>query len=271
MENDLLMGVVERPPKTWVRVADRLQTLILGKKLQPGAKLPPERVLCEEFGVSRTVLREAIKHLSAQGLVEEVTGRGTFVSKPNLEAVKKTLQICLGWHAQAVLENLVELRRLIEVEIAGLASIHATKEEIRKLRQNVTDMQSIADGNVKTFVKLDLEFHSLLARATHNELFVLLFDAISSALVGTWEKIHQDFEERKRGVSYHKRILAAIEQSNPDEARRAVRQNIESFKRDAVAQEKLSVSSEALVIDPQSPAEPQPRKPMSRVRRTGTA
>jgi GntR family transcriptional regulator, transcriptional repressor for pyruvate dehydrogenase complex len=239
MDNDLLMGVVERPPKTWVRVADRLQTLILGRKLQPGAKLPPERVLCEEFGVSRTVLREAIKHLSAQGLVEEITGRGTFVSKPNLEAVKKSLQICLGWHAQAVLENLVELRRLIEVEIAGLASTHATKDEIRNLRLNVSQMQSLTDGNINRFVKLDLEFHSLLARATHNELFVMLFDAISSALVGTLEKIHQDDEERKRGVRYHKRILAAIEHRKPDEARRAVRENIESFKRDAAAQAKL--------------------------------
>jgi DNA-binding FadR family transcriptional regulator len=164
----------------------------------------------------------------------------------------------------------VELRRLIEVEIAGLASIHATKEEIKNLRQNVSDMESTADGNIKRFVKLDLEFHSLLARATHNELFVMLFDAISSALVGTWEKIHQDFEERKRGVQYHKKILAAIEQRNPGEARRAVRQNIESFKRDAAAQAKFPSPSDTLVGDSEAEPDTDTGKRLSPARSTGT-
>ena len=235
MDTNLTIEAVERPPKTWVRVVDRLQGLILEKKLEPGSKLPPERQLCQQLGVSRTVLREAIKHLSALGLVEEVTGRGTFVSQPNLDAVRKSLQICLGWHAQALLENLVELRRLIEVEIAGLAAMHATEEEIQKLGQNVHEMEVGVDGNLKRFMNLDLEFHSGLARATHNELFVMLFDAISGAMVGTWEKMHNDPEERKHGLQYHHRILSAIERRNPDEARRAVRENIESFKRDLVA------------------------------------
>ena len=85
-------------------------------------------------------------------------------------------------------------------------------------------------------MNLDLAFHSGLARATHNELFVMLFDAISGAMVGIWEKMHNDPEERKHGIQYHKKILKAIEERNPDEARRAVRENIESFKRDLVAQ-----------------------------------
>jgi GntR family transcriptional repressor for pyruvate dehydrogenase complex len=235
MGNDLMMGAIERPPKTWVRVAERLQGLILGKKLDAGSKLPPERILCQQLGVSRTVLREAIKHLSAQGLVEEVTGRGTFVSRPNLEAVRKSLQICLGWHAQAVLENLLELRRLIEVEIAGLASLQATKTEIKDLWQNVIEMEAVVDGDTKTFMTLDLEFHAGLARATHNDLFVMLFDAIATALLGTWEKTHLHHEVREHGVRYHKKILGAIERREPDEARRAVRENIESFKRDVEA------------------------------------
>jgi GntR family transcriptional repressor for pyruvate dehydrogenase complex len=236
MDTNLTIDAVERPPKTWVRVVERLQGLILGKKLEPGSKLPPERQLCEQLGVSRTVLREAMKHLSALGLVEEITGRGTFVSRPNLDAVRRSLQICLGWHAQAVLENLVELRRLIEVEIAGLAAVHATEEEIEEFKQNLRDMEGILDGNVTRFMNLDLEFHSGLARATHNELFVMLFDAIAGAMVGIWEKMHNDPEERKHGIQYHQKILSAIEKRNPDEARRAVRENIESFKRDLVAQ-----------------------------------
>src|SRR5579862_4941772 len=101
-----------------------------------------------------------MKHLSALGLVEEITGRGTFVSRPNLDAVKRSLQVCLGWHAQAVLENLVELRRLIEVEIAGLAAIHATEEEIKDLGRNVAEMEMEVrpDSNVQKFMNLDLEF-----------------------------------------------------------------------------------------------------------------
>jgi GntR family transcriptional regulator, transcriptional repressor for pyruvate dehydrogenase complex len=256
-----LMGLIERAPKTWVRVAERLQTLILNKKLLPGNKLPPERVLCQEFGVSRTVLREAVKHLSAQGLVDEITGRGTFVSTPNLEALKKTLQVCLGWHAQAVLENLVELRRLIEVEIAGLAAAHADKGELQNLQQNVRDMELAAETNTRAYVRLDLEFHSRLARATHNELFVILFEAISSALVGTWTKLHQDRAERLRGVEYHKKILAALERRKPEEARRAARENIDSFRRDALAQ----ATKEPSAVTSKSPSERRQRKSAQKV------
>jgi GntR family transcriptional regulator, transcriptional repressor for pyruvate dehydrogenase complex len=262
MSTDFIIDAVERPPKTWVRVVDRLQGLILGKKLAPGSKLPPERQLCQQLGVSRTVLREAIKHLSAVGLVEEITGRGTFVSRPNLDAVRRSLQVCLGWHAQAVLENLVELRRLIEVEIAGLAAMHATEEEIQSLGKNVAEMETEVgpNSNVQKFMNLDLEFHSGLARATHNELFVMLFDAISGAMVGIWEKMHNDPEERKHGIQYHKKILSAIEQRNPQDARTAVRDNIESFKRDLAAQaEQSEASPNAVTLSPHSDRRRSPR------------
>lgn len=235
MTDILITDVIERPQKTWMQVAERLQNLILTKKLLPGSKLPPERVLCQQLGVSRTVLREATKLLSARGLVEEVMGKGTFVSKPNLNAIKSSLEICLGWHAQAVLDNLVELRRLIEVEIAGLAAINATKNDLAGLWRNVRVMESTVDDNVKKFTELDLAFHADLARATHNELFVILFEAISSAMVDTWGKMYWDLKVRKHGVRFHKRILAAIDQRDAQGARRAVRENIEAFKHDVLS------------------------------------
>jgi GntR family transcriptional repressor for pyruvate dehydrogenase complex len=235
MADVLITGIVDRPPKTWVRVAERLQELILSEKLAPGSKLPPERVLCQQLGVSRTVLREAVKLLSARGLVYEVNGKGTFVSKPNLEAVKKSLEICLSWHAQSMLENLVELRRLIEVEIAGLAAAHATKAEIASLRQNVREMEFAVDSNMKEFVKLDLAFHLGLAKATHNELFVMLFEAIAGAMVGRWEKMYWDPKVRGHGIRFHKKILGEIERRDPAAARGAVRKNIEAFRHDVLA------------------------------------
>lgn len=235
MADVLITGIVERPPKTWVRVAERLQELILSKKVPPGSKLPPERALCQQLGVSRTVLREAVKLLSARGLVYEVNGKGTFVSKPNMDAVKKSLEICLSWHAQSMLENLVELRRLIEIEIAGLAAAHATKAEISSLRQNVRGMELAVGGSIKNFMKLDLAFHLGLAKATHNELFVMLFEAIASAMVGRWEKMYWDPKVRGHGVQFHKKILAEIERRDPAGARSAVRKNIEAFKHDVLA------------------------------------
>jgi len=234
MVETLITGLVERPPKTWVIVVERLQDLIISGKLAPGSKLPAERALCQQLGVSRTVLREATKLLAARGLVREVYGRGTFVSKPNLDAVRKSLEICLSWHAELVLENLVEMRRLIEVEIAGLAAVHATKAEVRILRENIRQMESLVDGNIKEFTELDLAFHMGLAKATHNQIFMMLFEAIASAMVGRWEKMYWDPAVRRHGVRFHKMILAEIERHNPIAARRAVRKNIKAFKRDVL-------------------------------------
>jgi GntR family transcriptional repressor for pyruvate dehydrogenase complex len=234
LANNVITTPVARPEKTYVRVAERLQVLILTKKLAAGSRLPPERLLCQQLGVSRTVLREALKLLSARGLVEEVTGRGTHVSQPNLNTVKKLLEICLSWHAQAFLENLVELRRLIEVEIAGLAAVHATETDLSRLRRNLQEMEAVVDGNIKRFTKLDLAFHLGLAKATHNELFLILFEAIANAMVERWEKMYWDPEVRRHGVQFHKKILAEIERKDPDAARRAVRRNIQAFKHDVL-------------------------------------
>lgn len=235
MSDTLITGLIERPPKTSAAVAERLQNLILTKELEPGSKLPPERSLCRQLGVSRTVLREAIKLLSARGLVDEIAGKGTYVSEPNFEAVKKSLQVCLKWYAEAVFENLVQLRQLIEVEIAGLAASEITEQEISELRDNIKEMESVLDGDIDRYIELDLDFHARIASATHNDLFVALFEAIAGAMVARWKKMYWDTEVRKSGLSLHKKILEAIERRIPQEARRVVRGNIETFQRDVAS------------------------------------
>jgi GntR family transcriptional repressor for pyruvate dehydrogenase complex len=181
------------------------------------------------------VVREAIKLLSARGLVEEIPGKGTFVSAPNFSAVRRSLEICLSWHAEAAFENLVQLRQLIEVEIAGLAALHVTKKEISNLWDNVKEMESVlSDEGIERFTVLDRNFHAGLARATHNELFVMLFEAIAGVMVARWKKMYWDPDVRKSGLSFHKRILAAVERRDPQEARRTVRSNIEAFRRDVI-------------------------------------
>lgn len=229
---DFASLAVARPPKASTLIAERLQALILSKKLRPGAKLPPERTLCEHLGVSRTVLREAIKLLSARGLIKEVNGKGSFVNEPNFDAVRNSLKLCLNWHAEAKLANLVELRQLVEVEAVGLAATRATKGEIDRLRQTNQAMASLLDGSVEQFVKLDLEFHKGLAAASHNELFVMLLEAIAGALVGSWKKICRAPEVRRHGIKFHEKILRAVEQRNPTKARHAMKESVQAYVRD---------------------------------------
>jgi GntR family transcriptional repressor for pyruvate dehydrogenase complex len=223
---------IERPQKTSTLVAERLQALILSKELRPGTKLPTERALCQRLGVSRTVLREAIKLLSARGLIEEVVGRGTFVSKPNFESVRNALKLCLDWHADVGRKNLIELRALVEVEAAGLAAVRATKEQIAELRKNLTEMESLADASVERFVEVDFEFHKGLARAAHNELLVMLLEVIAGALVASWEAIESSPEVRTHAIVFHEKILTAVEQRNARQARRAMAENLQAYTHD---------------------------------------
>jgi DNA-binding FadR family transcriptional regulator len=223
---------IERPAKTYTIVAERVQELILSRTLRPGAKLPPERSLGEQFGVSRTVLREAIKLLSARGLVEEVPGKGTIVCKPSFDAIRKSIHLCLNWHSEADFQSLIDLRRLVEVEAAGLAAERATSKEMEGLKKNLAAMAHLTSGPVSKFVELDLEFHRQLTKATHNELFVIFLDAFTDTLVKTWKNICESPEERKKGLHFHERILTAIEQRNPREARRAMRENLRNYAHD---------------------------------------
>ena len=197
-----------------------------------GAKLPSEHELISEFGVSRTVIREAIAKLKAAGLVTVHQGVGVFIQalapiKPfwiesDLALVHETLAV-------------LELRIAIEVEAADLAAARPTDAQLAAMREAMATM-SAAITKGEDSIKADLEFHRLIAEATGNEHFLKLFNYLGELLIPrtklrTFELTGQSRQAYLDQVNReHERIYAAIEGEDGEAARAAMRLHLSGAK-----------------------------------------
>ena len=179
--------------RLYQQIVDQIEALILEGKLHPGDQLPSERELAEQFSVSRTAVHEAVKALSEKVLVAIEGGRGTFIT----QGVSKALRRSLGWIVQSgegnPLANLVQVRTILEPEIAAIAAEVASEQDLESLERAVNVMD-FALTNADVYVEADLEFHLALARATQNRLIPTLIDPIvdllgNSGKVFSWCKV----------------------------------------------------------------------------------
>ena len=192
-----------------------------GQHLGTGLLPPPERDLAEAFGVSRTVVREAVKVLEARGVLETQTGSGLYVREPDSATVSRSLRLYLQLMDQDDIDvRLVEIRRVLEVETAALAAVRATPDERQELRRLCQEMRKHADLP-RVLAQMDFQFHLLLAEATRNELFGVLLTPLMEQLrehfTYAWEHyagrpVEQVFEQ-------HEAIAAAVEACDADAAR----------------------------------------------------
>ena len=136
--------------------------------MKPGDRLPTEKALEAEFGVSRTVIREAVAVLKAEGLVEPRRGAGIFVLDPTLSRPRSIPAFLPGQMYQAL--DLLELRMAVEVEGAGLAAIRRTLSQDARIRENMAAFGRALESGGKT-VELDIAFHDAIAQGTNNGLF----------------------------------------------------------------------------------------------------
>ena len=154
---------------------------ILSKRLDVGDRLPSERELGEQFGVSRTVVREAVRALVAKGVIEVRSGSGLRVAAVDAAAVSESIGLFLRG-GSLDFEKVQEVRKLLEVHLAGLAAERAGPEDIAALRA-VHHRMERESGDVEAAALDDLEFHRVIARATHNELYLMLMDSIGTSLI----------------------------------------------------------------------------------------
>jgi len=190
------------------QIVEQLQDLIFEKRLRSGERLPSERELAQQFGVSRTVIREATKILAQRGMLTIEPGRGTFVSLPAEQDV--ALSITLFARARDIsFADLVAVRRALEPDIAELAAERATEEHLRRLQASIDIMDRSLD-DPEAYVVADQKFHGVLAEASDNDLFV----AISGVIVNLEEDARQLMfaipEAPERGQHYHRKILACV-------------------------------------------------------------
>ena len=219
---------IRREPRLSDRVAALLLDTIVARGLQPGDRLPSERELGEQFGVSRTVIREAVRALAAKGVIEVRTGSGLRVAAVDASAVSESIGLYLRG-GTVDYPKVHEVRRLLEVEIAGLASKRATDADIARMRKLCEQMEAALD-DVERASRLDLAFHRAIAGSTSNELYLLLLDSIGEALL----EIRR--ENLKSGaapqtVQAHREIVDRIAARDAAGARRAMAQHLDHVAR----------------------------------------
>lgn len=207
-------------------IVDQIQELIVAGDLRPGDRLPAERQLAEQFGVSRTAVREAIKSLAEKGLVDIMVGRGTFVTSPSHAHVVESLTLLLRVEESSV-EDLQAARTLVEVPVAGLAAEHRTSENLAVLRDRLAEMESSLN-DVERFVEADTAFHVELARATGNAALVLLTQALT-ALIQKERTFMLHFleDELRAAVDSHRQLLTAVEAGDAEATRRAMQDHLD--------------------------------------------
>jgi GntR family transcriptional repressor for pyruvate dehydrogenase complex len=207
------------------RVAHQIEQKIMEGELRPGDQLPPERIMAEQFGVSRTVIREAVKVLEISGLVTVQRGRGMMVTKPSVTSVTDSMQRYVKIQRSS-LWALLELRSILEVEIAGLAAERCTEEDIEELQEIMRTMSNKVDSPT-TYVELDLEFHLALARASHNPLFQMVLEPFMSLMREARQVGASVPHAAERTHIYHQQLLKAVKDKNADEARRLMQEHLE--------------------------------------------
>ena len=228
-KNDLFKAL-ERESTLATRVADEIEGLIVGHKLAPGERLLSERELGDRFGVSRTVVREAVRALAAKGLLEVRTGDGTYVctfgASAAAEALSRLLRLS-GAKDLSRVRSIYEVRRPLEVAIAGIAAERATAEDLRTLDACVA---AIDDPQLakERFVAEDVRFHSALAEATHNRLFVALLNSVAD-LMGAIREVGTTVPgARTDARKYHRHILERVAARDVEGARRAMLQHMDA-------------------------------------------
>ncbi len=213
------------------QVSVHLENLIIQNQLAPGGRLPTERDLATRFNVSRTVIREAVSGLAAKGMLEVNAGSGTIIRRPTAKHVSQTMSLYLmGGEHELKSENITEVRRLLEVEIAGLAAERRTPDDLSALRAVLEDYPRVA-GNKDLFVSWDVAFHVRLAAATQNQLLVLLLDSMSGVMTKVRELGYDVPNTHEQALVFHEAIFKQVQLGSRDGARQAMREHIENSER----------------------------------------
>lgn len=216
-----------RPPFSAV-VAKSLKEMIRREKLKPGDRIPTEAELCVQYGVSRTVIREAIVGLRSEGVLVARQGIGVFVA----EAAAPRFEV--DWNAIRTLPKtimLTELRMAVEVEAAGLCALRRTKAEAADIRRRMEKVDAERQDPKSTKVWYDYRFHLAIAKASNNPYIHQLLKFMAPVVMPRI-KLGAIVDDASKDAYYrmiheeHERIVVAIERSDVAAAREHMRAHI---------------------------------------------
>lgn len=203
-------------------IISKLRDLINYKNLEPGDKLPSERMLSEKFEVSRSNVREAIQKLEFYGILKSRPQSGTFIANIGRVAMSGMLDDILRLE-DPDFKSLVETRILLELKTVRLAALRRTEEDLEKMRQALDAYrQKVLDG--KDAVEEDLLFHLAIANASKNSTMNTFMLIITPEIITNFEKYHVcDNNQSFLGIQEHEDIYLAIKNQDPKMAKEKIK------------------------------------------------
>jgi GntR family transcriptional repressor for pyruvate dehydrogenase complex len=226
------MYKIVRSSRLYEQIVQQVEESIRKGAMKPGDQLPPERELAQQFGVSRTAVREAVKALREKGHVEAYPGRGTFITDGTSHAIRQSLDRMIRIGQPEGSGFLAEVREILEPEIAALAATRADPQDLAAMREPIAVMDQ-ARKDSDAFIEADLDFHLALAEAAANPLILSLIDSIVGLLREQRMRIFLVEGGPERGQYHHKRILEAIEHHDPVGAREAMKAHLRQVREDS--------------------------------------
>lgn len=205
-------------------IVSKIRDLINYKNLEPGDKLPSERMLSDKFGVSRSNLREAIQRLEFYGLLKSIPQSGTFIADIGPIAMKGMLEDILSLE-DPDFKSLVETRILLELKTARLAALRRTEEDLVQMKETL-DAYSAKVLNGEDAVQEDLLFHLSIAKASGNSTMNRFMLIITPEIITNFEKYHVcDENQAFRGIQEHMDIYEAIKKQDSKLAKEKMKEH----------------------------------------------
>jgi DNA-binding FadR family transcriptional regulator len=214
-----------RKPNLKNRVYELLLNMIIEDKFKIGEMLPPERILCEELGVSRTVIREAIKSLETRGVLKVIHGKGIQVIPTTSHDISRAFMLYLRRQQREVsMNDLIVVRYAIETEIARQAALNASQKEIDALGEILDNGEKVLE-KMEAYVTADLEFHLHMSYMTHNILFVTILESLLVPLhISFTETV--SIQENRQSIREHREVFRCLEARDADGAKQMMARHL---------------------------------------------
>ena len=236
------MALSRTTTRAYEDVVSEIEQSVGSGALSVGSQLPSERELAQQFGVSRVVIREAIRHLEARGIVDVRVGSGTYIRSVSGATLSKSFTLWLQLEDSSVLD-LYAVRQALEVTAASLAAVHATPEDVSQMRRLLDEWAILlskipfAEEDVAASDNFEVEFHYLLAKASRNIALETLLRAILPLIfAGRWGVIRRigNLQQAIAGLNLaetateHGDIYKAIANHDPAAAEFFVRRHMQT-------------------------------------------
>lgn len=213
--------------KVYEQVIEQIKDMVFSGKIKKGDKLPPERELVEQLQASRASIREAIRALQIVGIIECRQGGGNYIKENFEESLFEPLSIMFVLQNSKPIE-ILELRKVIEVETAALAAEKITKEELEEIAEIIDKMKASSNEEINS--ELDKEFHHKVAAASRNFLVLSILKAVSflidSFIKDARKRILKEKENKEILIQHHENLYKALLNGDGDKAALAMKTHL---------------------------------------------